>query len=64
MKEFGVKRMGRNPAIKAESNEAVSFFVIFFAVKNTIIVNDAINRFGRILATNSIGRKRLKKAIM
>ena len=62
VKELGVKRMGRKPAIKAENKEAVSSFVIFFARAYARMVKVENRRLGNTCATNSKGKNRSKNA--
>ena len=56
-------KIGRNPTIAAENKEALSLLEIFFPMKKMIMVKVLNNKLGRILATSSIGRSRLNKAI-
>ena len=62
-KELGVNRIGRKPAINAESNAAGSSLVVFFAMRYIKIVSNAKRTLGIIFAAISSGMKRLKKAM-
>ena len=59
--EFGVKRIGRKPAINAARRVPFVFLVICLLIAKTISVKDATNIFGNTFATIVMGKNTSKK---